>query len=177
MAEIVRLDKYREQNALQAGFRLWRECFLEDFHDRTRLGDLSPETLCKLGEPGDHSAAVFYALILGFLECSKSTIDSLESRLKLKVVDIHLFLGDQIRFEMMRRLGWVIRFHGARYPLFEMVREFERIKKRCQQQPPLLATGHPRYKEYAKLIERDQQVFIRQMFPSALEAFQSAFTP
>jgi hypothetical protein len=36
----------------------------------------------------------------------------------------------------------------------------------------LLARDHADYKAYAKLIERDQQVFIRRMMISALDEFK-----
>ena len=42
---------------------------------------------------------------------------------QMMVVDIHLFLADQVRFEMMRRLGWLDNFTCERYRLLEMVQE------------------------------------------------------
>jgi hypothetical protein len=88
------------------------------------------------------------------------------------ILDIHLFISDQIRFEMMFRLGWLERFVGNHASLFEMVTAFVRVHKRCRDRPPLLAKDHADYEAYAELIERDQQVFIRRMMIPALEEFK-----
>lgn len=176
MAQIVSLNAYREQSAVDAGLRSWRRRFKEDFDARTRLNDLSPFTLCRLAEPTETSTSLFYDLIIGFLgHGGKGGFDALDRREQMLVVDIHLFLADQVRFEMMRRLGWLSRFGATHYPLFDMVRRFDDIQVVCRQDPPQLSPLHPRYAEYSRLIDRDRQVFIRRMLPSALEKFQQVF--
>jgi hypothetical protein len=176
MAQIVQLSKYREQCALQAGFKVWRRCFKLDFSDRTRLSDLNPGVLRRLADPAEPCEELYYPLILGFLgNSAEQPFESLENRLQMRLVDIHLFLADQVRFEMMRRLGWLARFGASEYPLFEMVRQFDKIRVLWQQAPPMLAETHFGYAEYKTLVHRDQQVFIRRLFPSALEAFQMTF--
>jgi hypothetical protein len=177
MAQIVQLATYREHCALQAGFKAWRRCFKFDFSDRTRLSDLSPTVLRRLADPAEPCEELYYPLILGFLgHIAEQAFESLENCLQMQVVDIHLFLADQVRFEMMRRLGWLARFGASEYPIFAMVRQFEKIRVLWQQDPPLLAQTHSGYAEYKTLVHRDQQVFIRRLFPSALEAFQT-FSP
>ncbi|MBR9979894.1 MAG: hypothetical protein KFF50_02595, partial [Desulfatitalea sp.] len=94
----------------------------------------------------------------------------------LRVVDIHLFLADQVRFEMMRRIGWLARYGATQYPLFEMVRRFNEIQLACRQDPPALAPSHPDYPEYIALTHRDRDVFIRRLLPAALERFQQKFS-
>ncbi|MFZ1983942.1 MAG: hypothetical protein WAU91_05970 [Desulfatitalea sp.] len=173
MAQIVHITAYREKCALQAGFKQWRRCFKEEFSNRTRLNDLSSRVLCRLADPAEPCEVLYYPLILGFLgHGAEQMFASLENRLQMQVVDIHLFLADQVRFEMMRRLGWLARFGATEYSLFEMVRQFEKIRVLWQQDPPLLAETHFGYAEYKALVQRDQQVFIRRLFPSVLEAFQ-----
>ena len=176
MADIVRLSDIREQNALRAGFRPWLSRFGQRFSRNTCLEDLRPETLSCLAEPGDGSSNLINALIIGFLELGEDLpFDALESRFQQRVLDIHLFLADQIRFEMMSRLGWLSACSANRYPLFTMVRDFDDAQKACQDQPPQLAPTHPLFAEYKRLIHRDQQVFIRRMLPSALEAFKNEY--
>jgi hypothetical protein len=175
MAKIISLHHYRDLNALRIGYSHWRRKFREDFNARTGLSDLSPATLCQLAEPGDESANALYALIIGFLGYRPSeTFDSLDSPLQSIVLDIHLFMADQIRFEMLYRLGWIESWTGRQFPFFEMVKEFERVKRVCQEQPPRLAKSHPQWDEYHLLIHRDKQIFIRRMLVPALEAFKSA---
>jgi hypothetical protein len=45
----------------------------------------------------------------------------------MQVVDIHLLLADHVRFEMMRRLGWLRNLPCGRYSLVELVQQFEAV--------------------------------------------------
>ena len=156
---------------------MWRRRFKMAVNARTRLNDLNAPVLCQLAEPSELNNDFFYSLILAFLGYGhNATFSSVEKRDQMKVVDIHLFISDHIRFEMMRRLGWLSRFCATQYPLFEMVRQFDQIRILCQQDPPLLSETHPRYSEYKSMVDRDQQVFIRQMLPSALSEFKKGIS-
>ena len=176
MAEIVHLSQIRDQVAVREGFAMWRRRFGGRYEADTCLADLSPPILCRLSEPGDESTDALNALIIGFSGYGKGVgFDDLDPHLQMAVVDMHLFLADQIRFEMMQRMGWLAQFSCSRVPLLEMVRDFDRVKAICQHRPPRLASDHPGYEEYKTLVERDQQVFIRRLVPSALEHFKKAF--
>ncbi|MGD8836337.1 MAG: hypothetical protein PVJ84_09115 [Desulfobacteraceae bacterium] len=173
MAKIIPLAEYKERVALRAVGRYWDSLFEEPFDAQTRLADLSPKTLFYLAEPGDESSSTLYALIIGLFGFDETTtFRSLNSKMQNHILDIHLFISDQIRFEMMYRLGWLERFVGNHASFFEMVTAFVRVYRKCRDQPPLLARDHADYKSYAKLIERDQQVFIRRMMISALDEFK-----
>jgi hypothetical protein len=176
MAEIFHLSAVRDQNAANTGYACWRRRFGETFSIDTRLKDLSHTVLAQLAEPGDESAQLLNSLIIGFLGFPQGTVfDDLPGPAQSRVVDIYLFLADCVRFEMMSRLGWLSSYVGGQYSLFKLVGDFERIRRSCQQHPPMLSSEHPRYAEYKDLFERDQQVFIRKMLQSALEAYKSAF--
>ena len=176
MSKVIALDDYRNLQAFRAGYRQWRRTFDAPFNTGTRLSDIGPATLSRLAEPGEESTAVLYSLIIGFLGYGyHASFESLDSHRQSKVLDIHLFELDQIRFEMMFRLGWLDSFIGNRFPLFDMVVEFQRIRAACQKRLPRLAEGHPDYKEYCLLIDRDKQVFIRRLLPAALETFKKAY--
>lgn len=176
MAEIVRLSEYRRKSIIQAGYRLWHSCFEQRFDSQTRLNDLGPDVLLRLSEPPDVSTHLYYSLILGFLGYKDGTnIDHLDNKIQVRLIDIHLFLADQVRFEMMRRLGWLSRFCATQYQLVEMVIQFDYIRELCLQDPPVLASSHSGYEEYLKLINQDRQVFIRRMLPSVIDAFKKKF--
>jgi hypothetical protein len=176
MAKIIRLDEYRETAALRAGPDQWSQWLRNNVSARTGLGELSPATLLRLSEAGEGSAGALYALILRFLGYGPSTrFDTLDSKTQSDVLDIHLFMADQIRFEMMHRLGWLDRFSGTQFSLFEMVSRFPDVRQVCQVQPPQLAHDHPRWSEYRLLVDRDQQVFIRRMLTSALTVFKTRY--
>ena len=176
MAEVVHLSEYRQRSVIQAGFKYWRSCFKEDFDARTRLNDLSPAVLCSLAGPAEVSAEYFYALIIGLLGYGEAdSFETLDNKAQIQVVDIHLFLADQVRFEMMRRLGWLARYSATQYRIVEIVMQFDHIRTLFQQDPPSLAATHIGYAEYQQLVPQDQQVFIRRMLPSVLEAFKQVY--
>jgi len=176
MAQIIHIATYREQRALQAGFEPWRRCFKQDFTIGTRFGDLKPTMLYRLSDPSEPCEVLYYPLILGFLgHDARQAFERLDHRTQIQVVDIHLFLGDQVRFEMMRRMRWLARLGTGQYAIFDMVRRFDQIRESAQQDPPLLSETHSGYPEYKSLVPRDQQVFIRRLFPSALEAFKHEY--
>ena len=173
MAKIIQLDEYRMKGPMRAGAAVWRLHFSEPFAADMRLDHLSPETLCKLAEPGSTSATILYALIIGLKGYGDDIgFDELGSRAQNTVLDLHLFLSDQIRFEMMFRLGWLETFCGRRYPLAQMVLDFKSVNAYCLAHPPYLSRSHPDYAHYNALFEKDQQVFIRQKLLVALEAFK-----
>ncbi len=177
MGEIVRLAEYRDKSAFEAGLKVWRQRFKEPFSARTRLNDLDPPVLCRLAEPSEVNNEFFYSMILAFLGFGhQATFGLAEKREQMTIVDIHLFLSDHLRFEMMRRLGWLSRFCATQYPLFEMVRQFDQIAILCQHDPPLLSETHPGFPNYKTLIDRDRQVFIRRMLPDALNEFKEGIT-
>ena len=172
MAKVIRLDEYRETAALRAGSDQWLKKNANA--TRTSLCELNPATLLWLAEAGDGSAATFNALIIGFLGYRPSErFDTLDSQTQSHVLDIHLFMADQIRFEIMHRLGWLECLDSNRFSLFEMVSRFAEVKQVCQAHPPRLAKDHPRWSEYQRLVDRDQQVFIRRMLTSALAVFKA----
>jgi hypothetical protein len=173
MAKIIALNEYKEHAALQAVKRFWATLFEDPFDAQTRLSDLRPKTLYYLAEPGEESSATLYAIIIGLSGFSATTtFKSLDSKMQRYILDIHLFISDQIRFEMMYRLGWLECFVGNQASLYEMVNNFSHIYKVCRVQPPSLAQDHEDYSAYAELYERDQQVFIRRMMTAALVEFK-----
>jgi hypothetical protein len=175
MAEIVQLAQYREKSVLRDGFHLLRSRFDQDFAACTRLSDLAPEVLYQLALPDDSSEQLLCGMILGFQGFgAAATFDAVDSSVQKEVVDLHLFISDQIRFEMMYRLGWLGYAPGRELPIYAMIRDSASAQRLCRQNPPRLSSDHPDFHSYHTLIERDRQVYIRRLMPAALEAFQKA---
>jgi hypothetical protein len=76
----------------------------------------------------------------------------------------------------MRRLGWLDNFICEKYRLLEMVQDFNKVKARCKDNQPELVESHPDYSTYKKLTRMDREVFIRRMFPKALETYKERLT-
>ncbi len=173
MADIFNLRSYQTKVAEKKGFTPWHKRFGEVFSHKTTLSDLSERTLYFLASPGEENAVAFYELIMGVLGIGEALkFYYLEQTEKMFVMDIHLFLLDQVRFEMMRRLGWINRFPCEKQSILEMVRSFEKMKALIERKPPELSKSHPDFAAYEKASDMDKKVFIRRMFPKAVEAFK-----
>jgi hypothetical protein len=173
MTKVVDLQTYRTKALEQRGFGPWQKRFGESFDSTTRIVDLSDSTLYYLAQPGESSSVAYYEFIMGILDLGAAPkFHYLGNRDQMRVVDIHLFLADQMRFEMMRRLEWIRTFEGGKYSLLDMVQEFEKVKTKCRKHPPVLAESNPDYTTYAQLTIGDKEVFIRRMLQEALDAFR-----
>jgi hypothetical protein len=176
MTKIVDLQHYRIQMIERRAFGPWQRRFGEVYNARTCLGDLSDKTLFFLAQPGENCSTAFYEAIMGVLDLGPAAkFDYLPSEEQMKVVDIHLFLADQLRFEMMHRLTWLDALSCQKISIVEMIQDFEAVKTKCGSHPPKLAPSHPGYKSYQHLAARDKEVFIRQLLREALEEFPKRF--
>ena len=178
MGKIVDLESYRIQALEKRGLQPWQQRFSQKFGRGTHLCDLSDRTLMKLAQPGEDSTLAYYELLMAVLDLGEGRqFSSLKKEDQLRVVDIHLFLADQVRFEMMRRLNWVEPFAAGEYPVVLLVAEFEQIRERCRAQAPMLSYRRPDYRQYETLTPREREGFIRKLLPSALEAFRLRLPP
>jgi hypothetical protein len=173
MTKIVDLQSFRERALEQKSYGPWQKRFGESYGAHTRISDLSDKTLFGLAQPGETSTTAFYELIMGALDLGPAAkFYYLANDEQMRVVDIHLLLADHVRFELMRRLGWLRTLPCGRYSLIEMVQQFESVKQQARQAPPELNDSHPEYGAYRQLAKGDQEVFIRRMLRDAIEAFK-----
>jgi len=77
-----------------------------------------------------------------------------------------------VRFEVMRRLGWVEEAPQQDAPIVELVRLAWKEGSSFSRETPRLSPRHPGYEAYRKLALRDQVVFIRRLVPAAVENFR-----
>lgn len=173
MTNVVDIQAYRAKVIEQRAFGSWEKRFGESYHINTKLSDLSDAALHFLAQPGESSALAFYELIMGILDLGPAIkFNYLPNREQIPVVDIHLFLADQVRFEIMRRLKWLINLPCEKYGLVEMVQDFDTVKTECTGTFPELAPAHPDYPAYAQLPHSERESFIRRMLRDALESFK-----
>lgn len=174
-AEIIDLERFRARIAADQGFRTWLSRFQEQFGPETRLGDLSPATLLYLASPGEENLFVFFDLIMasrGLGGSLRFRLDDLEYAVKLKIMDTAFGLVDRVRFELMRRLGWVEATSGSECPIIQLVQEAWARPGEFSRETPSLSRDHPQYPAYARLKAQDRGVFIRRLIPRAVEAFR-----
>jgi hypothetical protein len=175
MAEVIDLERFRAKVAADRGFRTWLARFKEQFGPATRLQDLSPSTLLYLASPGEENLYVFFDLVMGTLGLGESVrfrLNDLEDSSKLKIIDTAFALVDRVRFELMRRLGWVAEdIPGGETPIIQLVQQAWRRETDFAREVPRLSQDHPDYESYARLSPMDQVVFIRRLIPRAVAAF------
>ena len=173
MAEIVNLRTYRTRMVEQRGFGPWQKRFGETYDQKTILADLSDKTLYLLAQPGEEYSVAFYELIMGILGIGKALkFYYLDEKEQIMVMNSQLFLADQVRFEMMRRLGWLKSFPCDSYSLLEIVEDFDKVDALCKRKIPEIAAHHPNYPDLKEIVGMDREVLIRRMLPEALEAFK-----
>lgn len=175
MAEVIDLERFRAKVAADQGFRTWLARFQEQFGPETRLQDLSPQTLLYLATPGEENLYVFFDLVMGAQRLGGSVrfrLDDLDSDAKLKIMDTAFALVDRVRFEVMRRLGWVESVPGMDTPIIVLVQRAWSEENAFAREVPKLTPQHPDYEAYLKLNPMDRAVFIRRLIPKAVGAFR-----
>ncbi|MDY6989581.1 MAG: hypothetical protein SWQ30_16160 [Thermodesulfobacteriota bacterium] len=178
MSKVVDLAAYRTQSAEHRGFEPWCKRFGESYGAETRFSDLSDRTLYFLARPGEETAMAFYELIMGVLGLGAAPkFYYLPDEEQMMVMDIHLFLADQVRFEMMHRLGWLTGFSGQTYTIVNMVKDCQNIKEKWKNKAPALSQADPDFEAYEGLHPSDKQAFVRRRLQEALEAFQATLAP
>ena len=177
MAKIVDLQAYRTKTIVQRAFGPWYRRFNESYDETTRLADISDQTLHLLAIPGEKSNVAYYELIMGILDMGDpNQFYYLTKGEQLLIVDTHLFMADQFRFEMMRRLQWVSEYLCQAETLMDLVLQAGDLKLKCRNQPPCLSSMHPQYHEFNQLPDSEKEAFVRRLLPKALEAFHNLLT-
>jgi hypothetical protein len=175
VAEIIDLERFRAKIAADQGFRSWLARFQEQFGPETRLQDLSSSTLLYLATPGEENLFVFFDLVMGSRGLGGSLrfrLDDLENDTKMKIIDCAFVLVDRVRFEVMRRLGWVTALPAGDVPIIDLVGRSWRLGASFGQEAPALAMEHPDYPAYARLGPMDRVVFLRRLIPRAVVTFR-----
>jgi len=175
MAELVDLERFRRKLMADKGFSTWLRRFQEQFGPETRLRDLSPTTLLYLASPGEENLYALFDLVMGAMGLGGSVrfrLDDLESGVKLKILDTAFALMDRIRYEVMRRLGWVEEVPDEDTPIIALVQEAWRGEAEFSRAAPALSPGHPDFPAYAKLTPLDRRVFLRRLIPQAVAAYR-----
>ena len=173
MAEILDMQDQRRRLAANRGFAVWSKRFSASFDEHTTLEDLSDSALRILIQGGDDASLLLYELVMGVMKLGKGArFYDLEFPVKMEVMDLTLFLLDQLRFEVMRRLNWVEPTAFAAIPLVRLVDGFAATYAEMKNNTPRLLREHPRYPEYEEAFEADRAVFVRKLLPEALEQFE-----
>jgi hypothetical protein len=173
VAEILDLAEKRREIMARRGFQSWTGRFGEPFGGETCIEHLSDKTLGMLIQGGEDSSLPLYELIMGILGLGGGAkFYYLETPDKMMVMDITLFLMDQLRFEAMRRIGWIENHSTLHVPIVSLVREFPCRFSAVKHQTPPLSPDHPLFPEYEVAFESDRASYTRRLIPEAIRIFE-----
>ncbi len=170
MPQVIDLEKSRLLLAVKRGFRNWNSRFQEHFGHETKLGDVSMEVLSFLAQGKDGGTFYLYDLIMNLKDFGSGfEFNEMDPTKKMLIIDHYLFLLDRIRFECMKRLGWLESYPGEHLTLAELVAGFEKMGSFLQTKIPQLSKTHPAYDEFWALNPYDREGFVRKMIPDLLK--------
>jgi len=170
MTQVINLAKVRLLIATKKGYQNWLTHFKEEFGIKTKISQLSIKTLSFLAQGKDQSSFYLYELIMNIHNLGSGFLfNELRAKEKMRVIDQSLFILDLVRFECMKRLGWLEKYAGEQYTLVELISNFDQIAPNLQSCIPELSKGHPDYKVYSCMNTLDQETFIRKLIPQALK--------
>ena len=172
MTEVIQLESFKRKQAAIRGFRSWSKRFGEKLDEHTRLADLSDKTLLFLISPGDQNIFALYELVMGVKNLgTASDFFNLDKSGKMEVIDISIYLLDQLRFECMRRLNWLERGAEQAVPILDLVDRYPLTKLEGPASIPPLNKSHSKYQTYEKLADLEKETFVRKQIPQAIEEF------
>jgi hypothetical protein len=172
MAEVIQLDFFKRKQAATRGFKSWAKRFGDKLDEQTRLSDLADNTLLFLISPGDQNIFALYELVMGVKNLgTASDFFHLDKAEKMEVIDISIYVLDQLRFESMRRLDWLESGAGQPLPIVELVEQYPLLKGPGPAPIPTLNESHPKYQVYRGLPELEKETFLRKQIPEAINEF------
>jgi hypothetical protein len=172
MSNIIQLEQYKRSKLGKNSFKYWNSQFHQSFNESTTICDLPDNILLFLASPGDKSEGTINQLIRAIrFPKDKPGTKALQKQVKMMLMDIHLFLLDRLRLEMLLRLGWIDDYPGKKVAILDLILNFSQTNYEQFKNPLPLAHNHPRWQEYNGLIPREKELFIRRLFVNALIEF------
>jgi hypothetical protein len=176
MEKVVSLESVRSQKAARRGFREWRRRLptLPELNDRTRWSDLPDGIIVFMAEDSPESRLMIHDLLMGALELGSGyDFESLEPDKLLPLLDLNFILLDQIRFECMRRLGWIDATPGEEKPIIEVIRTYRELTPPLTLALPVPTPAHPAYEDYRRSNDLEKKVFFRRSIPEAVQSLRA----
>jgi len=177
MEDVVDLEKARLEKMAQRGYRNWISQLGEDFQLGTRPSHISTETLGVLARGKETSVFYLYDLIMNLQNLGSGfEFNELNPKEKMTVIDRYLFLLDRIRFEYMKRLGWLEDYPGEEFTLVELITRFDQLAPGLQGKTPALNRNHSAYSRFCNMNDLEREEFVRKLIPKALTKIQDHST-
>jgi hypothetical protein len=175
--QVIDLEEGRLLLAVRKGYRNWESRFKEEFSLETKLSQISFKTLSFLAQGKDKGTFYLYDLIMNLQGLGSGfEFNELSPKKKMAIIDQYLFMLDLIRFECMKRLGWLTSYPGEDFTLVELIKEFDRLAPNLQAKVPVLSQDHAAYEQYSTMNTYDKEGFVRKLIPEVLKEIQDYST-
>jgi hypothetical protein len=173
MTNVIQLNQFKKRQIARRCFQQLNVNFKESYNAETRIKDFSGLVLLFLANPDETSTALAYQLIqFVLLPKNQQPASTLDKKTEIDLMDIHLYLVDKVRFEIMQRLGWIESYPGCDSSVIDLIIHYEKIRYDRYNTPPQLSKHHEGYDEFMSLGDREKETFVRRFFLSALVAFE-----
>ncbi len=166
--EVVDLNGYKLAKAAARGRATFRGRLKVELTPELTTGEIPDKALAFLILPEPIVANYLQELITKILDLGPN-FNSLNQADRVRVIDSHLLLADQFRFEVMHRLGWVASYPGRDIPLIRLIIHPATVLRAGE--PVQLSPEHPDYPEFKLRKDTDGQVVIRRLIPEATNLF------
>ncbi len=177
MSEVVDLQEAKLDMAVRRAFRNWKSEFQEAFGRDTRCAGLSQKTLAVLIQGKDKGTFYLFDLIMTLENLGSGfEFNELNPKEKIAVMDRYLFLLDRLRYEYMKRLGWLSGYPGEERTLVELICHFDDWAPELQARTPLLSPDHSAYGKFCRMSSFEREEFIRKLIPEALKGLRNYST-
>ncbi len=171
MADIIDFARYLERRTGGKALERLLGRLGPDLGEVSRIRDLPDEVLLKMAEGGMEGSAILDELILAVHGLGGTHLSEVPPAARMRFLDVSLFLIDQLRFEIMVRIGWIDPLPSRDIPLTDLIRS-EREALRRLRATPSLKEGHPHYHRFRALLDLEKEAFLRKQIPLALERFR-----
>ena len=177
MKEVIDLETARLKKRVSKAYRNWTGQFKEEFSISTSLSQISLRTLSFLAVGKEKNSFYIYDLMMNLQDLGSGfEINELSTKDKMKVMNCYLFMIDRVRFEFMKRLGWLESYPGEEFSLVELITQFDQLAPGLQAKTPTLSKKYPSYDKFSKMNLFEQEEFIRKLIPKALKKIQDYST-
>lgn len=174
-AEVVSLEQARRDKEARAAFGRWQRRLGHQPAAQAGLADLPGAALHQLAELGHQATLALYDVVLGVRGLGPGErYPDLEARQKLEALDVFLFLADQVRFEVMVRLGWLSAGPLRGRGIIEMAKDYRRFQAEASREPLRLTKAYPSYDQVERRMGIEPEAVVRSVIPQALAAFKEA---
>jgi hypothetical protein len=173
--ELVSLEQVRRDKQARAAFGRWQSRLGYTPATADSLADLPDAALHQLAELGQPGTLAIYDVVLGVRGLGPGErYPDLDARIKLEALDVFLFLADQVRFEVMVRLGWLAPGPVRGASILELAKDYHQLKAVAGRAPLKLTKAYPSYQQVERRLGLEPEAVVRSVIPQALAAFKAA---